>query len=236
VLAAANAAAFTLPEFKSAAKPHKPARLESLRLMSVHGTADLREARAAAIGNNVARWLTALPPNVLTATAYRIAIDKLAKPYGIRSRFIGEPQLKRLGAGAFLAVARGNATRDAGILHLSYRPRGESRATLALVGKGVLFDTGGTNLKPFTSMLDMHTDMQGSAVALGTLLALAELRRRTASMRGLRSPRTAWRTTVQTQDLYMAANGTTIQVIHTDARVAWCSPTRSRSPRGNSRP
>jgi len=218
VLAAANAAAFALPEFKSAAKPRPPTKLASLRLMSTHGTADLPAARAAALGNNVARWFTALPPNVLTATAYRTAIGRLAKPYGIRSRFIGEPQLKRLGAGAFLAVARGNATRDAGILHLSYRPRGESRATLALVGKGVLFDTGGTNLKSFTGMLDMHTDMQGSAVALGTLLALAELR----APYGV----DAWLAVTENrmandaykpQDLVTAANGTTIQVIHTDA-------------------
>lgn len=218
VLAAANAAAFALPEFKSAAKARAATKLETLRLTTAHAGADLRAARAAAIGNNVARWFTALPPNVLTATAYRGAVAKLAKPYGIRCRFIGEPQLKRLGAGAFLAVARGNAARDAGILHLRYRPRGQSRTQLALVGKGVLFDTGGTNLKSFTGMLDMHTDMQGSAVALGTLLALAELRvpYGVDAWLAITENRMA-NDAYKPQDLVTAANGTTIQVIHTDA-------------------
>jgi len=218
LLAAAGAAAFTLPKFKSADKASTPAMLKNLRLMTAHDSVDLTTARAGALGNNVARWFTALPPNVLTAASYRAAIEKLAKPRGIRCRFIGEPQLKRLGAGAFLAVSRGNPTRDAGILHLSYRPQREKRASLALVGKGVLFDTGGTNLKSFTGMLDMHTDMQGSAVALGALLALAELR----APYGV----DAWLAITENrmaadaykpQDLVTAVDGTTIQVIHTDA-------------------
>jgi leucyl aminopeptidase len=217
LLAAAHAAAFALPDFKSTAKT-RAVRLANVRVMTAHDSADLSAAHAAALGNNVARWFTALPPNVLTATTYRTAIEKLAKPRGIRCRFIGEPQLKRLGAGAFLAVARGNATRDAGILHLSYRPRGQSRAPLALVGKGVLFDTGGTNLKSFTSMLDMHTDMQGSAVALGALLAFAELRVPYGIDAWLAiTANSLSNDAYKPQDLVTAVNGTTIQVIHTDA-------------------
>lgn len=222
LLAAAGAAAFSLPEFKAATKT-APARLTSLRLLTAHGAAGLEAARARALGNNVARWFTALPPNVLTASAYRNAIERLAKAHRISSRFLGERDLRKLGAGAFLAVARGNATRDAGIMHLRYRPKGQTRvalarAALALVGKGVLFDTGGTNLKPFLGMLDMHTDMAGSAVALGTLLALAELEAPygvdawLAITENRLSP-----DAYKSQDVVTAANGTTIQVIHTDA-------------------
>jgi leucyl aminopeptidase len=216
LVAAAGAAAFALPSFK-AKRPHRPA-LSTLRLFAPHGGGDLDAAHAQTLGNNIARWFTALPPNVLTVAAYRAAIEKLAKPRGIACSFLGERQLTKLGAGAFLAVARGNATRDAGILRLRYRPRREAGTSLALVGKGVLFDTGGTNLKPFAGMLDMHTDMQGSAVALGTLLALAELR----VPYGI----DAWLAITENrmaadaykpQDLVTAVNGTTIQVIHTDA-------------------
>jgi len=216
LVAAASAAAFALPAFKSTRKTQP--RLAHLRLMTTHDGADLATTRAAALGNNVARWFTALPPNVLTAATYRAAIEKLAKPRGIRCRFLGEAQLRKLGAGAFLAVARGNATRDAGILHLSYRPQRESRARLALVGKGVLFDTGGTNLKSFTGMLDMHTDMQGSAVALGTLLALADLHvpYGVDAWLAITENRMA-ADAYKSQDLVTAVNGTTIQVIHTDA-------------------
>jgi leucyl aminopeptidase len=217
LLAAAGAAAFALREFKSAKKAAPP-RLANLRLHTAHGAVDLDSARAAALGNNVARWFTALPPNVLTAPAYRSAIERLAKTRRIAYRFLSERDLLKLGAGAFLAVARGNATRDAGIVHLRYRPKGQTRGVLALVGKGVLFDTGGTNLKPFLGMLDMHTDMAGSAVALGTLLALAEL--------GAPYGVDAWLAITEnrlspdaykSQDVVTAANGTTIQVIHTDA-------------------
>jgi leucyl aminopeptidase len=219
--AAAHATAFALPEFKSAKKTPRPARPSTLRLFATHDNADLASAHAEALGNNVARWFTSLPPNVLTMAAYRKAIEGLAKARGLTSRFIGERALTQLGAGAFLAVARGNSTRDAGILHLKYRPQGSTRSSgagLALVGKGVTFDTGGTNLKPFMGMLDMHTDMQGSAVALGTLLALAELRvpYGVDAWLAITENRLA-NDAYKPQDLVTAVDGTTIQVIHTDA-------------------
>jgi leucyl aminopeptidase len=216
LLAAAGAAAFQLPTFKSERK--QPAQLATLRLFGAPNGIDLEAARAQALGNNVARWFTALPPNVLTMAAYRKSIEEIAGARGIRTRYLREPDLQKLGAGAFLAVSRGNATRDAGILHLKYRPERGSQPSLALVGKGVVFDTGGTNLKPFAGMLDMHTDMQGSAVALGTLLALSEMR----APFGI----DAWLAITENrlgadaykpQDLVTAVNGTTIQVIHTDA-------------------
>jgi leucyl aminopeptidase len=217
VIAAAHAAAFALPTFKS--KPEHGARapLKKLQLLGCRTRLDLATERAAALGNNVARWFTALPPNMLTAKSYRDAIAELAEARGIRCRFIGEADLDKLGAGAFLAVARGNATRDAGIVHLTYHPR-QRHPALTLVGKGVLFDTGGTNLKSFTNMLDMHTDMQGSAVALGTLLALAESNApyRVDAWLALTENRVSAES-YKSQDVVRAANGTTIQVIHTDA-------------------
>jgi len=216
LLAAAGAAAFSLPTFKSEAK--RSPRLTSVRLFAAGDGADLTTARAQTLGNNVARWFTALPPNVLTMAAYRKWVEQLAKARGIATRFVGERELKKLGAGAFLAVSNGNSTRDAGILHLRYRPERASPPSLALVGKGVMFDTGGTNLKPFLGMLDMHTDMQGSAVALGTLLALAELRVPFAVDAWLAITENRLSSDAyKSQDLVTAVNGTTIQVIHTDA-------------------
>jgi len=215
LLAAAGAAAFTLPTFKSERAP-KP--LASVRVLGARGPIDLAAARAQTLGNNVARWFTALPPNVLTMAAYRKSIVEIAKARGIAARFFGERDLTKLKAGAFLAVASGNATRDAGILHLRYRPARGSAPSLALVGKGVIFDTGGTNLKPFLGMLDMHTDMQGSAVAFGTLLALAELRVPFGVDAWLAITENRLGTgAYKPQDLVTAVNGTTIQVIHTDA-------------------
>jgi leucyl aminopeptidase len=216
LLAAAGAAAFALPEFKSQAK--RRARLASVRVFGARATPDLATVRAQGLGNNVARWFTALPPNVLTMASYRASVEELARSRGIGTQFFNERALRKLGAGAFLAVARGNTTRDAGILRLKYRPGRASAPAVALVGKGVMFDTGGTNLKPFLGMLDMHTDMQGSAVALGTLLALAELRAPFAVDAWLAiTENRLGSDAYKPQDLVTAANGTTIQVIHTDA-------------------
>jgi leucyl aminopeptidase len=218
LLQASLAQAFTLPSFRTV-----PKRVERVRSIALErdGGLDLRHTLAASRGNNLARWLTALPPNKLDALAYRRAIGALAREHRLGMRWLDEAALRRLGANAFLAVASGNAQRTAGIAHLRYRPANRKAArapAVALVGKGILFDTGGTNLKPHRAMLDMHTDMAGSAVALATLLALAELRAPFAADAWLaitenRTGPQAYRP----QDIVRAANGVTIQVVHTDA-------------------
>jgi leucyl aminopeptidase len=104
-------------------------------------------------------------------------------------------------------------------VRLRYRPAKPGAApALSLVGKGIIFDTGGTNLKPFTSMLDMHHDMQGSAVAVGTLLAISELKLPLAvdTWLAITENRTG-PSAYKSQDVVTAANGKTIQTIHTDA-------------------
>jgi len=214
--AAAEASAFKLPSFKSVEKPAR--RFSRFALLGDQPPIPIEHCRAQALGNDIARWFSALPPNMLDASAYRRAVQALAKEFGIGYRFLNEAKLEKLGAGAFLAVSQGNSKRDAGIIHLQYRPNAQTSADLALVGKGILFDTGGTNLKPFKGMLDMHMDMQGSAVALGTLIALAKLQVPYAV--------DAWLAVTEnrlspeaykSQDVVRAANGKTIQVIHTDA-------------------
>ena len=216
LIAALEAAAFRFATFKS--KPKTRARLLHIDLARRGKLQDLDLTLATAGGNNLARWLTALPPNTLDAAGYRRLLKQFAQRLKLQFTFYGETQLRRLGAGAFLAVARDNGTRDAGIAKLTYRPRGARAASVALVGKGICFDTGGTNLKAHKGMLDMHTDMEGSAVALGSLYALHALRSN--------QPVDCWLAITENrlgpnaykpQDVVRAANGTTIQVIHTDA-------------------
>ncbi len=215
-VAALAAAAFRFATFKS--KPKTRIRLKRVDLARTGKLADLDVTLASAAGNNLARWLTALPPSTLDVPGYRRLLRQFAQRLGLRFKFYGETQLKRLGAGAFLAVSRGNAARDAGIAYLSYRPRGTAAPAVSLVGKGICFDTGGTNLKAHKGMLDMHIDMEGSAVALGSLYALHLLHSPLAvdcwlAITENRSGPLAYKP----QDIVRAANGTTIQVIHTDA-------------------
>ena len=133
----------------------------------------------------------------------------LAREHGWECELFDQATLARRGAGAFLAVAQGSPAMDAGILRLGYRPhavrhrRGRRRSTLALVGKGICFDPGGDNLERARHMFGMYEDLQGSAAALGTLLALA------TNHIGPQS--------YTPNDVVRALDGTTIEIVHTDA-------------------
>lgn len=214
--AAVLAASFSLAGFKS--KPRRP-RIRSLRILGLNEQLDLRRIEAEANGNNLARWLTAMPPNKLDAAEYVKFLRHLAGEYGWRFKKFGVRELESLGTGAFLAVAQANPDDSAAIVRLQYRPAGATQPpTLSLVGKGIIFDTGGTNLKPFISMADMHTDMGGSAVAVGSLLAMTELEFPYAVDCWM--PITENKigpNAYKSQDVITAANGKTIQVVHTDA-------------------
>jgi leucyl aminopeptidase len=210
------AAAAPMPQRKSKVAP--PC---DLRVIEVRGarTRDFAASRAMSSGNHLARWLTTLPPNELDCVAYRKALRQLAQREGWSFRFYDERALRRLGAGAFLSVSRANAHRGAGIVRLRYRGPGRGpRPEIALVGKGICFDTGGINLKSHKGMYLMHGDMQGSAVAVGTLLA--------CSRGGARLDLDCWVALTENeigplayrpQEVVRAANGVTIQVVHSDA-------------------
>jgi leucyl aminopeptidase len=216
LIAALQAGAMPLPSFKS--KAPRRTRLARIDLLLGAKLPGLRQELAAAAGANLVRWLTALPPNRLDAASYRRFLQRLARELRLEYRFYSEANLKRLGAGAFLAVSQGNARRDAGIVRLAYRPRRGAAFQLSLVGKGICFDTGGTNLKPHKSMLEMHTDMAGSAVAVGTLHALHALKSPLAVECWLAiTENLIGPTAYKPQDVVRAHNGTTIQVIHSDA-------------------
>jgi leucyl aminopeptidase len=217
LLAAVLAGAASLPTLKSSAVPaHNLSEITLLHAASV----DIARCTAVSEGNHLARWLTMLPPNVLDSRGYRRAITELARRERWSMTFFNERALKRLGAGAFLAVARANEHREAGIVHLRYRAQAgrTARRRVALVGKGICFDTGGVNLKTHKGMYTMHEDMQGSAVALGVLLALSRLQAPydvdcwLALSENQIGPH-AYRP----QEVVRALNGVTIQIAHSDA-------------------
>ena len=175
------------------------------------------QLRALVEGNVLCRELTVLPPNELTPGAYRKRLEQLAEEHGWSHDEYDMARLRRLGAGAFVAVAQGSDPGDAAIVHLIYRHRAAAR-TVALVGKGICFDTGGHNLKSARHMYGMHEDMNGSAVALSILLAASRAKLPVnidcwlALAQNHLSPR-AYRQ----NEVVKALNGTTIEIVHTDA-------------------
>ncbi|OGA24243.1 MAG: peptidase M17 [Betaproteobacteria bacterium RIFCSPLOWO2_02_FULL_67_26] len=203
-----------LPERKR--KPAGPA-LQSVRVFGHRARDAYAWQRAVAEGNLLCRELTVLPPNELTPGIYRRRVREIARQHGWRHEEYDVKRLRKMGAGAFIAVAQGSAEEDAAIVRLGYRhPR--AGKSVALVGKGICFDTGGHNLKPARYMHGMHKDMNGSAVALGIFLAAAEMKLPVrldcwmAIARNDISPRAYHQNEVVT-----ALNGTTIEIVHTDA-------------------
>lgn len=191
--------------------------LQTIELFGHRPADGFAEARASAEGNVLCRELTVLPPNELTPGAYRKRLAVLAKAQGWTREEYDFKKLKRMGAGAFCAVAQGSDVPDAAIVRLRYRPRG-AKKTVALVGKGICFDTGGHNLKPARYMQGMHEDMNGSAVALGILAAAtaAKLKVNIDCWLALAQNHIGPRAYKQ-NDIVTALNGTTIEIVHTDA-------------------
>ncbi|HEY8084934.1 MAG TPA: leucyl aminopeptidase family protein [Methylophilaceae bacterium] len=189
-----------------------------LKTISVFGAKiDDTAIRAIVEGNTLTRSLTMLPPNDLTPGIYREKLKALAAEHGWQHEEFDMKQLRKMGAGAFVAVAQGSDPLDAAIVHLTYTPK-KFKKHIALVGKGICFDTGGHNLKPARYMNGMHEDMNGSAVALGTLLAATEAK--------LPVKIDCWLAIAQNHisakaykqnDVIKALNGTTIEIVHTDA-------------------
>ena len=201
------------------AQKKKPAAaLKEIRIAARrHASADFSSVAILAEANTLARELTALPPNALPPLVYRKRIRGLAKSQGWKIEEFGFRQLKKMGAGAFCAVAQGSEHEDAAIVHLSHAPKG-ARRRIALVGKGICFDTGGHNLKPARYMAGMHEDMNGSAVALALLQAIAALKLPVAVDCWLAIAQNHISPAAYTQgDIVTALDGTTIEVVHTDA-------------------
>ncbi len=132
------------------------------------------EAAVLAGATLYARDLVNEPPNRMTPERLAEEARSLAGEAGLEAEVLGPQQIEALGMGAFLAVARGSANPPR-LVHLVYRPE-KPRRRVALVGKGLCFDTGGYSLKPTESMRHMKADMAGAAAVLGVFRALAELR------------------------------------------------------------
>ncbi|HYH98875.1 leucyl aminopeptidase [Hyalangium sp.] len=161
----------------------KAPRLSSVRLV-VPGVSRSRELDAAmelgrqvAEATNWARDLVNEPPNVVNPERLAEAAQEVAKAAGLKATIGGRREIERLNMGMFLGVAQGSANEPR-LIHLAYVPKNAKdakRTPLALVGKAITFDSGGLSLKPADSMVDMKTDMAGSAAVLGAMRVIGEL-------------------------------------------------------------
>src|SRR5690242_4681769 len=175
-----------------------------------------RVGDAIAAGQRLTRYLQMLPGNVCTPAYLADRAKQLADEYGFTLTVFDRAQLQREGMGALLAVAQGSAQEPRFIV-LEYRGAGEA-APVALVGKGVTFDSGGISIKPAQNMEDMKFDMSGAAAVLGTFEVLGRLKPKVnvvgiiPSTENLPSG-----TAVKPGDVVKSHLGKTIEIINTDA-------------------
>lgn len=171
--------------------------------------------RAVAEGVFVTRDLVNTPANHLTTTAFVAEIEAMAA-LGLKITVLDEEEMARLGMGALLCVGQGSANPS----HLAVMEwqGGGDEAPLALVGKGVVFDTGGISMKPAAGMEDMTMDMGGAGVVTGVMRALARrgARANVVGLVGLVENMVSDRAT-RPGDVVTAMKGDTIEVINTDA-------------------
>ena len=141
----------------------------------------------------------------------------MAKEKGLTAKVMDEAAIKNAGFGGLLGVNRGS-DHPPRFVELTYRPKGKAKATLALVGKGITFDSGWLSIKPWQGMSEMKTDMGGAAAVIGAMSALSSLAPKirvkgylpmTDNMLGGDATRPG--------DVLKIRNGKTIEVINTDA-------------------
>lgn len=191
--------------------PHKPNQKSRI-------TSAIRAGMIIGTETNAARTLANTPGGDMTPTMLaKEAMNVAAQIPGLTCKVLGEADIEILGMGALAGVARGS-TEPPQFIVLEYRPETYHGKPLVLVGKGITFDTGGLNLKPNSSILDMHLDMSGGAAVIHALAAIAKLKiplhvvglvPAAENMPSGQSYRPG--------DILKAMNGKTIEVIDTDA-------------------
>ena len=157
---------------------HKIKDFDSLTIITPRKTRALTSsvARAKAIteGIYLTRDLVTLPPNQATPTVLAKRAKEVAARAGMTYKLIREPQAKKLGMGAFLAVTQGREEPGLMVV-MAYQPSGEKGSPVVLVGKGITFDSGGISIKPAKDMDRMKHDMAGGAAVIGVMQTIAAL-------------------------------------------------------------
>ncbi len=200
----------------------KPAAVESLAVLTGFPSSNeleqaVRMGQLVGESANYARTLIDEPPSRMTPTQLAEAAMALGAEMGLEMEVFGPEELERMGAEALLGVARGSVEPPR-LIALRHRGAPNSSRTLALVGKGITFDSGGLDIKPSTAMSGMKADMSGAAAVLGAMRAIGTLKPPanvlgvmplTENMPGGRA--------IKPGDVLHAMNGKTIEVDNTDA-------------------
>ncbi|MBC7900417.1 MAG: leucyl aminopeptidase [Saprospiraceae bacterium] len=214
---------FELDKYKTVDKTDK-AVTKIVVFVESSKAADLKKGliRGQVIGDsmNFTRDLANEPPNILTPTEMANRAQKMAKETGIKCEILDEAKMTKLGMGSLMSVSHGSE-QPAKLIVLRYTPAkstGKKGELLALVGKGITFDTGGISIKPAEGMDAMKYDMSGGATVIGTMRAIALLKPSVpvigivAAVENMPDGKAS-----RPSDVVTASNGKTVEILNTDA-------------------
>lgn len=201
--------------YKPKAEKRKLSKLTIVTSLKATG-AELKALEVVSAAVHRTRDLVNAPANDLYPEVMVQAAKKIAKGLPVKIKVWSEKDLVSEGLGGIHAVGKGS-NRPPRLVKLEYKPSG-AKTSLALVGKGITFDTGGLSLKPAESMVGMKYDMTGAAAVLQSLIAIAELK--------IPIKATAWLCLAENMpsggatrpnDVIKIRNGKTVEVLNTDA-------------------
>jgi leucyl aminopeptidase len=203
--------------FKS--EPEDKPQIEQVDLLGLAGQeAAIEKAARICSGVFLARELVAAPANYVTPVTMAETAEAIAAEFGLHAEILEKEECEKLGMGAFLGVAQASDLPPK-FIHLTYKPEGTARKKVAIIGKGLTFDSGGLNIKGAGSGIEMmKTDMGGAGATLGAAKAIGQLKPDVevhfivAATENMISGRA-----IHPGDILTASNGKTIEINNTDA-------------------
>jgi leucyl aminopeptidase len=203
--------------YKGKGEPHATERMVVLGTKDAATEAALERGAAVAKAVAWARDLVNEPAGTLTPTALAYQAQRAADEGGLHIEILDEVAIANEGLGGLLGVSLGSE-QPPRLIKLTYQPKGRSRGTVALVGKGITFDSGGLSIKTAEGMETMKTDMSGAAAVIGAMSVLGQAGVQvkviafvptTENMPGGRA--------IKPGDVLKIRNGKTVEVLNTDA-------------------
>lgn len=182
----------------------------------INAEINIEELNAVVSGVNFAKNLVNQPANVATPHYVVEEIKKL-QSLGVKVTVLSKPELARKNMDMFLSVGKGSDT-ESYVVVMEYNNNPEQHKPLAIVGKGVTFDSGGYSLKPAGGMIDMKKDMSGAAATIGLMATLA-VRKAKVNVVGVVGlvENLVNGSAIKPGDIVKAMNGKTVEILNTDA-------------------
>jgi leucyl aminopeptidase len=222
---------YRFSQLKSATAPKHPvSSIVSMEFIATNSenqetiAKGIKTGQAIAAGMNVAKTLGNLPGNFCTPTHLAKEAQRIGKELKFKVEILERKQIQALKMGSFLSVAQGSAEPPK-LIVMQYQGAGAKVAPIALVGKGITFDTGGISLKPGAEMDEMKYDMCGAASVIGAFQAIAQMKLKVNVVGVIPAcENMPSGTATRPGDVFTSMSGQTIEVLNTDAegRLVLC--------------